>query len=71
MLLFRISVELNVEPLIAHTVCNSQLAIEQLPVYFYLIIGRIQLDCFDMSVLLSVCTMQQNVAKVSKNILSF
>ena len=47
-LLYRISVQLSVEPLIAHAVCNSQF-VEQLPWYFYLTIGRIQRDCFDMS----------------------
>ena len=43
--MFRISVQLSVERLIAHVVCNSQHA----PVYFYLITGRIQLNCFDRS----------------------
>ena len=38
MLLIRISVQLNVEPLIANEVCNSQ-PLEQLPEYFYLITG--------------------------------
>ena len=49
MLIFRISVQLSVEHLIVHLVCNSS-TLEQLPVYFYLITGRIQLDCFDGSV---------------------
>ena len=48
MLPFTISVQLSVERLIANTVTPSTL--EQLPMYFYLITGRIQLDCFDRSV---------------------
>ena len=42
-MLFRISVQLNVEPLTAHAVCSFQ----QLPVYFYLITQLIQLDCLN------------------------
>ena len=47
--LFRISVQLSVEPLIVPRSVTPSL-LEQLPLYFYLIIGRIQLDCFDRSV---------------------
>ena len=47
MLLFRVSVQLSVEPLISHAVSNSQHALSSTKVYFYLIRGRIQLDCFD------------------------
>ena len=49
MLLFEVFVQLIVEPLIAHVVCNSQ-QLEQLRVCFYLNTGHIQLDCFDRSV---------------------
>ena len=45
MLLFRISVQLNVEPLIA-----TPSTLEQLPGYFYLITRQIQSDCFGRSV---------------------
>ena len=55
MLLFRISVQLSVEPLIAHASATPSTS-EQLPVYFYLITGRIQLYCFDRSVY-SQCTL--------------
>ena len=47
MLLFRISVQLSVKPLIAHAVCST---FDQLPAYFHLVTGCIQLDCFDRSV---------------------
>ena len=43
MLLFRISVQLNVEPLIAHAVCNSQHA-WVITSALNLIIGRIQFN---------------------------
>ena len=48
MLPFRISVQLSLEPLIAHVVCNFMH--EQLPLYFYLIPGLTHFDCFDRSV---------------------
>ena len=48
--LFKISVQLSVEPLIAHAVCNSRHARTITWVYFYLITGCIQLYCFDRSV---------------------
>ena len=47
MLLFRISVQLSVEHLIAHAVCNSQHAGA---IASFLITGRMELDCFDRSV---------------------
>ena len=43
MMLFRISVQLSVGPMRSPTPST----LEQLPVYFYLITGLIQLDCFD------------------------
>ena len=46
MLLFRISVQLSVEPLTATRSATAS-TLEQLPVCFYLITGRIQLDCLD------------------------
>ena len=49
MLLFRISVQLSVEPLIAQAVCNYQHA-WAITGLIYLIIGRIHFDCFDRSV---------------------
>ena len=48
-LLYRISVQLSVEPLIA-TRSATPTSLEQLPLYFYLIIRYIRLDCFDRSV---------------------
>ena len=42
--LFRISVELSAEPLLADVVCNSQHAL--IPKNFYLMTGRIQFVCF-------------------------
>ena len=47
MLFFRISVQLSMGPLMQSAIPST---LEQLPVYFYLITGRIQLDCFDRSV---------------------
>ena len=50
MLLFRISVQLSVEPLIKlPTRSETPSMLERLPVYFYLVAGRIQLDCFGRS----------------------
>ena len=43
MMLFRISVQLNVESLIVHTICNSS-TLEQIAAYFYLITGLILLS---------------------------
>ena len=48
MLLFRISVQLSVEHLIAHAVCNFQNARAIASVLLYNN-SRIQLDCFDRS----------------------
>ena len=49
MLLFRVSMQLSVESLTA-TRSATPSTLEHLPEYFYLITGRIQFDCFDMSV---------------------
>ena len=49
MMLFRISVQLSVEPSIAHRSATPSTP-EQLPVYFYLITWLIQLYCFHKSV---------------------
>ena len=58
MLFFRISVQLTVEHLIAHAICNSS-AFEQLPVYFCLITGRIQLDCWEYHEYIGRCSIRQ------------
>ena len=49
MILFRISVQLSVEPLLPSRSATPS-TLEQLPVYFYLVTGLIQHDCFDKSV---------------------
>ena len=48
MMRFRISVQLNVEQLTTRSA--TPITLGQLPVYFYLSTGRIQLDCFARSV---------------------
>ena len=45
-LLFRISVQLSVEAIIAMR-STATSTLKQLPAYFYLITGRIELDCFE------------------------
>ena len=54
-LLFRISVQLSLESLIAHASATPS-TLEQLQVYFYLITRRIQFDCLDRSIY-SKCTL--------------
>ena len=61
MLLFRISVQLSVEPL-----ATTTSTLEHLPVYFYIISGRIQLDCFDRSVYSQYALFNKTWLKVRK-----